>query len=280
MNANAGLKLELSQYFQSTLLILLLITLGIYSGSVAANDALAMMEAVDARDDGDTGKRNSVVTLIDEKGKRSERNIVVFSKLYDGVEKGITFISKPARLKGTGFLTFDWDNPATENEAWIYLPDLRKVTRLSTANRADYFLGSDFTYGDLEGLEVSDFEYELKEAEPDKDGLYVINATPVSDRARIVIEKYGYTKITYWLDNESNYIIKAKYWLKSDGWIKYFKASKFESRGGIYVPGVEQMILTENGKKLHSTVLQLQSIETDKNIEDEIFTVFGLERGL
>jgi hypothetical protein len=49
----------------------------------------------------------------------------------------------PADLKGAGILNFRYESPDIPDDSYMYLPELRKVRRLSMANRSDAFWGWD-----------------------------------------------------------------------------------------------------------------------------------------
>jgi len=49
----------------------------------------------------------------------------------------------PADLKGAGVLNFRYISPDVPDDSYMYLPELRKVRRLSMANRSDAFWGTD-----------------------------------------------------------------------------------------------------------------------------------------
>ncbi|MBL1261536.1 MAG: outer membrane lipoprotein-sorting protein [Thiotrichaceae bacterium] len=242
--------------------------------------APAIMKAVDESYRGDTRITIIQVVLIDKDKNRNYRKIRTVNKMYDQDEKSLTYILDPAKLKGTGFLSYDWNLQTRENEAWIYLPDLRKVTRLSASNRADYFLGSDFTYGDLERLEVDDFDYQFSENETPAAGEAIIDALPRADILDHVIDKTGYTRIRYWVDTERNFVMKAKYWLKDKGWMKYYTASKIEQVSGAWIAKNEQMILTQHDQMVHATLMMVDSIELNNSVDDSVFSTYGLEKGL
>ncbi len=247
---------------------------------VVKKTATELMQAVDGRYEGDTSLITLKVLLIDKNNNRNQRNTQVVSKTFSDVKKSATFITHPPRIQGTGFLSYDWASLAEQNESWIYLPDLRKVTRLSTANRGDYFLGSDFSYGDLEGLEVQDFTFSYStDTVPAKDGLTLVLAEPRADKRKQVIDIYGYEKISYWIDADKKMIIQAKYWLDDNGWIKYYKASNIREFSGVWVAQKEQMVLTQHNKKVHSTVMTVESVSINENVNDGVFTTYGLEKG-
>ena len=52
-------------------------------------------------------------------------------------------ILEPFDLKGVGGITHRFDDPAKNDDTWIYLPSLRRVRRLSTAQRSDALFGQD-----------------------------------------------------------------------------------------------------------------------------------------
>ncbi|MGH7804686.1 MAG: DUF1329 domain-containing protein [Candidatus Binatia bacterium] len=52
-------------------------------------------------------------------------------------------ILEPFDLKGVGGITHRYDDPSKNDDTWIYLPSLRRVRRLSTAQRSDALFGQD-----------------------------------------------------------------------------------------------------------------------------------------
>lgn len=245
---------------------------------VSKNSAFTLMKNVDERDTGDTSSIRSNVVVIDKNNVKNTRSIHVREKEYDDVTRSITFISEPAKLRGTGFLSYDWVDLAKENESWIFLPALAKVTRLSTSNRADYFLGSDFSYGDLEGLEVQDFKYTYADEQLSADGLINVIAIPEHNKEQDIIDKYGYRKISYWVDHKRMMVIRAQYWLEDSGWIKYYKASDIQDYSGVWIAKQEQIVLTLQNQKVHSTVMTIDSVVINKPMPDALFSTYSLEK--
>ena len=105
---------------------------------------------------------------------------------------------------------------------------------MATTDRSGYFLGSDFTYADLSGLEVEDFDYSYVENQNLENDLLVIIATPKKDIIKKVIDETGYLKIKYWIDEEKLIKIKAQYWLKEGNRIKYYSAPIIENVTGVW----------------------------------------------
>ena len=60
------------------------------------------------------------------------------------------FFTYPGDVKGTGFLTWDYDQAGKEDDKWLYLPAMKKTRRISgSSSKTDYFMGTDFTYDDM-----------------------------------------------------------------------------------------------------------------------------------
>src|SRR5262245_7301128 len=59
------------------------------------------------------------------------------------VQQGLYPILEPFDLKGVGALGNRYIDPAKQDDSWLYLPSLRRVRRLSTAQRSDALFGQD-----------------------------------------------------------------------------------------------------------------------------------------
>src|SRR5581483_492376 len=59
------------------------------------------------------------------------------------LQQGLYPILEPFDVKGVGFLSYRYLDPAHHDDAWLYLPALRRVRRLSTAQRSDALFGQD-----------------------------------------------------------------------------------------------------------------------------------------
>src|SRR5215510_8644048 len=105
------------------------------------------------------------MTVMDEKKQSRERDITMATKLYDGgkTERRIYRFVSPADVQGTGVLVFDYEDKA--DDVWIYLPALRKTRRIVSSQRTQSFMGSEFSYGDLNIPALDDFNYALGKPE-------------------------------------------------------------------------------------------------------------------
>src|SRR5207247_1005302 len=59
------------------------------------------------------------------------------------LQQGLYPILEPFDVKGVGFVSYRYLDAAKQDDAWLYLPALRRVRRLSTAQRSDALFGQD-----------------------------------------------------------------------------------------------------------------------------------------
>jgi hypothetical protein len=108
------------------------------------------------------------------------RKITTLIKRSDDVTRAFVEFSAPADVAGTKFLSVKTKDGKTEQ--YIYLPAFKKVKRVVGAQRNQSFMGTDFTYADLEGRNVEDSTWRLLPPEKlEGEECFVIEATPKPD---------------------------------------------------------------------------------------------------
>src|SRR5688572_19918725 len=113
-----------------------------------AREILDQVKAVnDAREPKDVAQKLKM-TLVDSRGGVRVRDLEVRGKNYGKqTNKSITFLLSPPDVKGVGFLA--WTYPDKDDDQWLYLPELKRVRRITANTRRQSFQGSDFSYQDL-----------------------------------------------------------------------------------------------------------------------------------
>ena len=244
-------------------------------------EARAIMEKVDARDDGDNTTSRMEMILIDKKRKRRIRKIRNYWKDKGNDTLKIMFFLYPADVKDTGFLTFDYDDPDRDDDQWLYLPALRKTKRIASSDKSGSFMGSDFTYADMTSRDLEDYDftfYEKKKA-MDVKGVktWVIWSIP---RTREVIDETGYEKSLLFVRQDNFVVIRAKHWVRDGGYLKYLDVKKLDHIDGIWI-GTEIHMTKKKGKEtIHKTELKLRDVKFNQDLSFELFTVRRLEKGL
>ena len=114
---------------------------------------------------------------LDEKSKSPERSIALDSKakIYEGnpvrepnpqqfSRLDRNFLVEPADLHGSASLTWRFKDPTKRDQAWAFVPALRRVRAVSPANRSDGVFGSEMTQDDgFNGFDAKpeEFKYRL-----------------------------------------------------------------------------------------------------------------------
>jgi len=247
--------------------------------SVYADDpkARAIMEKVDARDDGKTIEQDMYMILIDKNGKKRIRDIKSYSKDFGPDEYRILFFKSPADVKNTAFLTYDYDDPNKDDDQWLYLPALKKVKRIPSADKSGSFMGSDFSYFDMTDRDLEDYDFKLlKETKVRGKEAWVIEATPRNSK---VVKESGYLK-SIGIVRKDNYVVVRSIGFMKHGKKKYLDIRKLHKQNGIWVPD-EMTMTTKKGKlTLHKTILKFSHIKVNKPLSDDLFTTRRLEKGI
>ncbi len=240
--------------------------------------ARAIMEKVDARDDGDNGMSDMEMILIDKQGSKRVREIRSRMKDFGKDTHRIMFFIAPPDVKDSGFLTYDYDDPAKDDDQWLYLPALKKTKRIASSDKSGGFMGSDFNYADMTSRDLTDYDFSMvKEDAVEGHNAWLIQAVP---RTKQVIEETGYTKSVLFVRQDNYVVIRAVHWVSESDRLKYFDVKKLELIDNIWV-ATEIHMTTKQGKNtLHKTILTYRNVRFNQNLSDDLFTVRRLEKGL
>ncbi len=265
------------------LAILILIALFIPTAAISQQlTAKEVMEKVDKLDDGETSTSEMTMILIDRKGNQRVRQMRGFRKDYGEDKKSMNFFLTPADVRNVAFLSYDWHDEDKEDDSWLYLPAIGKPKRISAGNKKDSFMGSDFTYADMNDQELNDWDYKFRNESEMVDGkeCWVIEGVPKKAKMNKVIDETGYLKVVSWIRKDAFYIVKGIMYVKKGKKIKYFTVSGLDKVQGIWTAKKLTMVTTKRQQKEHSTVLLFNKIVYNKGVEDDMFTVQRMERGL
>lgn len=267
-----------------TLVRLILLSLLFWTGVLHAAELTPaeIMERVDNRDDGESALAQFTMILIDRRDRQRVREIRSYTKDYGQDTKVLSLFESPADIRGTAYLNLDWDDPARDDDSWLYLPTLQRVKRIASSDTSDSFLGSDFTYADINGFEIDWYDYTFVNESEMVDGhdTWIIEAIPKPEYKERAEEATGYSKIHSWIRKDNFVQLRSQLWELRGNRIKFFTASDIEQIDGIWTVGRLQAVTTRNGRQEHASVLQVESIQYNVDISDDLFTTEYMERGL
>jgi outer membrane lipoprotein-sorting protein len=244
--------------------------------------AAEIMQRVDERFDGDSSIAEVSMVLIDRRNRQRVRDLRIYAKDTAEDSKTLSLFETPADIRGTAYLHFDWDDAERDDDSWLYLPSLQRVKRITSGDTADSFLGSDFTYADINGFEIDWYDYAfVSESEMiDGEESWIIEAIPKPAFKERAEEATGYSKMQSWISKESYLQLRSQAWELRGNRIKYFTASDIQLIDEIWTIKRLQVVTSRNGRQEHASVLQINSIEYNVEVDDSLFTTEYMQRGL
>jgi outer membrane lipoprotein-sorting protein len=215
------------------------------------------------------------LTIVDARGSERRRELKVFNKRYPGdEEKALSFFLEPSEVKGTAFL--QWGHKKTADDQWLYLPDIRRTRRITAELRNESFMGTDFSYQDLEILgEIQGWTEEeapstlVGEEQIAGSPCHVIRLQPKQEGMR-------YGRIQLWLDRDKLVTRRMDFFDKDDAAVKSLTLERIEDVGRFPTPHVLEMRNLKTGSR---TRLEVSDVKYDAGLSDELFTQRYLERG-
>lgn len=270
--------------FSTTILLVLQLTLAspTVHGQTATLTAAEVIERSDNVYDGETALIEARLILIDRRNRQRERDLRMYSKDYGKDTRLLSQFDAPADIRGTGYLSYDWDDPDTEDDSWLYLPSLQRVKRIASSDTSDSFLGSDFTYADINGLEIDWYDYSFFNENEVVDGqeCWVIDIVAKPEFREKAEEATGYSRLRTWIRKDNFLQQRGQAWVLRGNRIKYFTSSQIELVDGIWTTRRMQVITTRNDRQEHASVLQVDNVSYNLELGDEIFTTEYMQRGL
>ncbi len=229
------------------------------------------------------------MTLTNKRGQERKRLLRV--RIDDSnivARKTFVEFATPKDVKGTRILTLEKEDVDEDPDRWIYLPALRKIRRISGSDIGESFVGTDFTYEDMEVADgvagVKNHKYTILREETIVDVLgvtkscWVVEAIPVTEKR---IKESSYSKRIIWVDQNYYTAINIEYYDKEGVHFKTQTSADVRKSIGvggkdIWRPNRVEMV---NHEREHKTLIIFDSI-LDKPIVSKIFTRRFLKVGL
>jgi len=245
---------------------------------VAGLTGRQVMERVDERPEGEWVTRRLRMELTDRRGRTRTRDTVGYRRYYGKERRSVLFYTAPANIKDTAFLTWDYPEADRDDDQWLYLPAVRKIRRVSSSDRGDYFLGTDLTFEDLkrEGKgNLEEFEHERKTVE-EVDGVscIVVEGLPISDE---IARELGYGRVLSYVDPETWMIRRSEFWDPNGNPLKTIHSEGIEEIDGFWTA---TRIHVQNHKTGHQTRLIFTEVDYVTAVDDSWFETSRLRRGL
>ncbi|MFW5712353.1 MAG: outer membrane lipoprotein-sorting protein [Spirochaetota bacterium] len=245
--------------------LLLLATTGLF-----AIDGREVAENVYNRDTGDSMHSLVEMNLIESDGKISNRIVENWTKESEaGTASSVIVFHKPASVEGTRFLTIE--NEGRDDDQWIYLPGLGRVRRIAASEGDSSFMGTDFTYDDMQSRDVDEDSHTIlrEEQQADRD-CYVVESVPKNPGDS------QYSKRVQWVAKDIWIPVKVDFYDKSGDLLKTLIVERIEKVQGFWTTINTTM---ENQQTGHATELNIQKLVYNEDLPDGLFTTNFLRTG-
>ncbi len=228
-----------------------------------------IMTKVHDRDNGKSSIIESRMLLFNDKGQSKERVVRAVRKEYGDLSKSLIRFLSPADVKGTGFLI--WENANRDDDQFLYLPALKQEPRrIASSEKSSRFMGTEFTYEDLENRKVDKDNHKLlREEKLDGKQVYVVESVPIKGSD----SQYG--KLISWVRPDVWIPVKIEFYDKNGALLKVLTVKKLEQVQGIWTTSDSVMDNVQDKKK---TELFLDKVQYNADIPDEYFTERYLKR--
>jgi hypothetical protein len=181
--------------------------------------------------------------------------------------KSVITFSAPADVAGMKFLQIQ--NSASDDERFLYTPELKRSRRIAGSNRSDSFMGTDFSYADLDGRDVRSSSSVLKADENvGKFECYHLIATPTNSDA-------VYGKIEMWVRKDNFVPLKQVMFDKSGTAVKTLLSREIQKHGGRWFITASRLTDNHTGRQ---TELSMDKIDRREDIPMDNFSVRALEK--
>ncbi|WIO74215.1 outer membrane lipoprotein-sorting protein [Porticoccaceae bacterium LTM1] len=159
-------------------------------------------------------------------------------------DESLIYFYTPADVEGTALLSHA--KILDPDDQWLYLPALKRVKRISSANKSGPFVGSEFAFEDFTAQELNKFTYKFLRVEscPDLPELMcdVVERYPT-------YQKSGYSKQVSWIDQQDFQVRKLEFFDRRGDLLKTLRFNEYKKyEDGVWRAHLLSMANHKTGK--------------------------------
>jgi len=236
----------------------------------AEEKGLAIAKEANSRDSGWVDQFSDMkMVLRNKQGLESTRIIRISTlEVIDDGDKSLSIFDSPLDVKGTAFLSHT--HAVKPDDQWLFLPALKRVKRISSANKSGPFMGSEFAYEDISSQEVDKYSYKwLRDETLDDRDCFVVERYPLGKNS-------GYTRQIVWVDKIMYQPIKVDYFDRKNSPLKTQTFNSYKLYlDKFWRPDSMDMINHQSGK---STVLIMANYRFGNGLSERDFNKNALKK--
>jgi predicted RND superfamily exporter protein len=248
-------------------------------GEDANDEQAAWVSAnVSARIEGAATRRVISMVLKNQRGRTQERTALVLKQ--NGEDARLTRISylEPKGVRNVSFLSHDFQSAEATDDRWLYLPAARKVRRVPASARGDYFLGTDFTYEDIQSelkFDPRDYQFEYLGVQSEDGAVqHRLKGVPKDKRT---VRELGYGGFDALIDETTWMPVTVRFFDPKCEPLKTIRVEGIRAVDGIWTA---TRIMAINHQTRHETLFTYQDVDYLAELPAAVFDAPGLSRGL
>lgn len=164
------------------------------------------------------------MVLINATGSENQRKFELKKLEGDNGDKSLLTFVYPMDVKDTKLLSFE--HIGSDDDQWLYLPELKRTKRILAKNKSGSFMGSEFSYEDISSQNYKKYDYApiVKEDSFEDTQCFVIERIPIDKNSAYSKQIVYVDKKTY-LPKFGEYFDKQNKLLKKISFLEYAKLS-------------------------------------------------------
>jgi hypothetical protein len=235
-------------------------------GDLAADEIIRRSQRAGSFAQGGAEARVRMVLTAPGRPAR-ERRLHSFSRDEGGLARSLVRFEAPPDVAGTAYLRVE--QRGRDDDHYLYRPELRRARRIAGAQRGDSFMGTDFSYHDLESRALDRARHRrLPDEAIGGAPCYVVESTSTSPG-----DPYG--KVVSWVRKDGFVPLRVKFFGRDGAHTKTLFAKKVQKVAGRLV--IMQARMTSVAAA-SSTDLLVDAIEF-KDLPAAMFDPQSLDRG-
>lgn len=227
-----------------------------------AQNATEIITKMDQNLRGTTSTQKLTMTIVRPSWQRS----VSMTSWSKGQDYSMILITAPAKESGQVFLK-------RGKEMWNWVPSINRMIKIPPSMMMQSWMGSDFTNDDLvrESSIVNDYDHAIVGEETIRNmPCYKISLDPKPD-APVV-----WGKVLVWVTKQDYLELKAEFYDEDEELVNSMELSNIRTMSGRRLPTHWEMIPAD--EEGHKTILEMESAEFNKVIDDGFFSQQNMKR--
>ena len=263
--------------FLAGMALVFLALMPLEAAAATRKKGLEIMQAVYGRNMGKAQTADLKMTLIDKEKNLTVLRLQSLRRDFYRNRKTLFVIQTPENLKNSRFLIHDYTVESSKDGMWLFLPAVGKIRKIAKEEKADRFLGSDFSYSDLIRPKLAHYEFRLlKEPKLNLVPTWQVQALPKSDK---IAKEAGASRSMLWVRKDNFVVVRAIHWLYENRRLKYMQVTQLDLIGGVWVATEIQMVTKQGSAVEHATILQYRNIKFNQRLRGQMFSTQVLRKG-